>query len=118
MAAGSDVPSLWPSYTNRLDYELELGMYIGKQGIDIPKKRASEYIAGYTIFNDMSARDRQILETELNMGPGNGKDFINSNIMGPCLVTTDELHPKIRNLKMTVKINDDVTCVGNSRDMY
>jgi len=59
-----------------------------------------------------------MLEMGVKVGPGKGKDFINSNIMGPCLVTTDELHPKIKNLKMTVKINDDITCVGNSGDMY
>jgi len=118
MVAGPDDPILWPSYTNKLDYVLELGMYIGKQGIDISKKNASEYIAGYTIFNDISARDRQMLEMGVNVGPGKGKDFINSNIMGPCLVTLDELHSKIRNLKMAVKINDEVACVGNSGDMY
>ena len=46
MVAGSDVPILWPSYTNRLDYELELGMHIGKQGIDIPKKMSIRIYCG------------------------------------------------------------------------
>ena len=116
--AGPDDPILWPSYTDRLDYELEFGMYIGKKGADIPKKKATEYIAGYTIFNDISARDMQFQEMEVNMGPAKGKDFNNSNIMGPCLVTVDELQPRIKNLKMTLKINDEMTCVGNSGDMY
>ncbi len=118
MIAGPDDPILWPSYTNKLDYELELGMYIGKKGVDISKKRATEYIAGYTIFNDISARDRQMLEMEVNIGPAKGKDFNNSNIMGPCLVTADEIHPNIRNLKMVAKVNGEITCVGNSGDMY
>ncbi len=116
--AGPDDPILWPSYTNKLDYELELGMYIGKKGVDIPKKRAAEYIAGYTIFNDISARDRQRLEMEVNIGPAKGKDFNNSNIMGPCLVTADEIHSKIKNLKMIARVNGEVTCIGNSGDMY
>lgn len=118
MIAGPDDPILWPSYTNKLDYEFELGMYIGKKGVDIPKERAAEYIAGYTIFNDISARDRQMLEMEVNIGPAKGKDFNNSNIMGPCLVTVDEIHSSIRNLKMVAKINEEVTCVGDSGDMY
>jgi 2-keto-4-pentenoate hydratase/2-oxohepta-3-ene-1,7-dioic acid hydratase in catechol pathway len=116
--AGPDDPILWPSYTEKLDYELELGMYIGKKGTNISKKKATEHIAGYTIFNDISARDRQMIEMEVNMGPAKGKDFNNSNIMGPCLVTSDELHSKIRNLKMTARINGEITCEGNTGDMY
>jgi 2-keto-4-pentenoate hydratase/2-oxohepta-3-ene-1,7-dioic acid hydratase in catechol pathway len=116
--AGPDDPILWPSYTEKLDYELELGMYIGKKGTNISKKKAAEYIAGYTIFDDISARDRQMAEMEVSMGPAKGKDFNNSNIMGPCLVTTDELHSKIENLKMIARINGEITCEGNSGDMY
>ncbi len=116
--AGPDDPILWPSYTKKLDYELEFGIYIGKKGTDISKKRAAEYIAGYTIFNDISARDRQFLEMEVRMGPAKGKDFNNSNIMGPCLVTVDELYKRNRDLKMIARINGEVTCEGNSGDMY
>jgi len=116
--AGPDDPILWPSYTEKLDYELELGMYIGKKGTNISKKKAVEHIVGYTIFNDISARDRQMAEMEVSMGPAKGKDFNNSNIMGPCLVTTDELHSKIKNLKMISRINGKITCEGNSGDMY
>ena len=116
--AGPDDPILWPSYTEKLDYELELGMYIGKKGTNISKKKATEHIAGYTIFDDISARDRQMAEMEVSMGPAKGKDFNNSNIMGPCLVTSDELHSKIKNLKMIARINGKITCEGNSGDMY
>ena len=93
-------------------------MYIGKKGTNISKKKATEHIAGYTIFDDISARDRQMAEMEVSMGPAKGKDFNNSNIMGPCLVTTDELHSKIKNLKMIARINGEITCEGNSGDMY
>jgi 2-keto-4-pentenoate hydratase/2-oxohepta-3-ene-1,7-dioic acid hydratase in catechol pathway len=117
LVAGPDDPILWPSYTNKLDYEFEYAMCIGKKGTDIPSSKAVEYIAGYTILNDLSARDRQKAEMESNMGPAKGKDFNNGYIMGPCLVTADELHHKIRNLRMIAKINDEVVTDGNTGTM-
>jgi 2-keto-4-pentenoate hydratase/2-oxohepta-3-ene-1,7-dioic acid hydratase in catechol pathway len=57
--AGPEDPILWPSYTEMLDYELEFAVCIGKQGVNIPADKAQEYIFGYTIFNDISARDIQ-----------------------------------------------------------
>lgn len=117
MVAGPDDPILWPSYTKKLDYELEFGMCIGKRGVDISKEKAKDYIAGYTIFNDISARDRQMLEMEVGVGPAKGKDFDNGYIIGPCLVTADELQSKINNLKMIARINGEVVSEGNTRDM-
>lgn len=92
-------------------------MCIGKKGTDIPSSKAAEYIAGYTILNDLSARDRQKAEMESNMGPAKGKDFNNGYIMGPGLVTADELHHRIRNLRMIAKINDEVVTDGNTGTM-
>ena len=100
----------WPSYSERLDYELEMGMYIGREGRDIPKERARNYIAGFTIFNDVSARDIQFKEMSVMLGPAKGKDFC--NIMGPCLVTPDELDDM--DLRMTARINGEVWSEGNS----
>jgi 2-keto-4-pentenoate hydratase/2-oxohepta-3-ene-1,7-dioic acid hydratase in catechol pathway len=117
LIAGPDDPILWPSYTNKLDYEFEYAMYIGKKGTDIPSSKAAEYIAGYTILNDLSARDRQRTDMESHMGPAKGKDFNNGYIMGPCLVTADELHNRIRNLRMTAKINDKIVTDGNTGTM-
>ena len=57
---GPDEVIPWPAFTDLLDYELEYGIYIGKEGKNIPRERAEEYIAGYTIFNDISARDIQL----------------------------------------------------------
>jgi 2-keto-4-pentenoate hydratase/2-oxohepta-3-ene-1,7-dioic acid hydratase in catechol pathway len=111
---GADVP--WPRYSERLDFELEFGCYIGKAGKDIPKERAREHIFGYTIFNDFSARDEQTLEMLGQLGPGKGKDFDNSNVMGPCLVTADELDPY--NLEMTVRVNGEEWGRGNSCEMH
>ncbi|MFC1916033.1 fumarylacetoacetate hydrolase family protein [Chloroflexota bacterium] len=113
---GPDDPILWPSYTEKLDYELEFAVCIGKQGVNIPAEKAEEYIYGYTIFNDISARDIQKEEMALELGPAKGKNFQNSKIMGPCLVTPDELDAN--NLRMVARINGEVWSDGNSRDMH
>ncbi len=104
----------WPSYTDWLDYELEYGIYIGKKGKNIPREQATEYIAGYTIFNDVSARDIQALEMTARLGPAKGKDFC--SVMGPCLVTPDEIDPS--NLRMIARINGEAWSEGNSGTSY
>ena len=104
---GHGEPIRWPKYSDRLDYEFELGMYIGKRGRDIPAERAWEHIAGYTVFNDLGLRDIQPAEISLRMGPQKGKDFETSKIMGPCLVTADEV-PDIDGLRLIVRINGEV----------
>ena len=114
---GPDAEVPWPSYTERLDFELEFGCYIGRPGKDIPKERAREHIFGYTIFNDFSARDEQTKEMAGQLGPGKGKDFDNANAMGPCLVTADELGDPYR-LEMVVRVNGEEWGRGNSRDMH
>ena len=80
-----------PRNTKKLDWELEWGIFIGKQGRDIPKEKAGEYIGGYTIFNDFSARDIQGKEMGGRLGPAKGKDFDGGNSIGPVLVTPDEI---------------------------
>jgi 2-keto-4-pentenoate hydratase/2-oxohepta-3-ene-1,7-dioic acid hydratase in catechol pathway len=111
----ADVP--WPSYTERLDFELEFGCYIGRRGKDIRKESAREHIFGYTIFNDFSARDEQTLEMAGQLGPGKGKDFDNGNAMGPCLVTAEEIGDPYR-LTMIARVNGEEWGRGNSRDMH
>jgi 2-keto-4-pentenoate hydratase/2-oxohepta-3-ene-1,7-dioic acid hydratase in catechol pathway len=112
---GADVP--WPAYSERMDFELEFGCWIGTAGKDIPKERAREHIFGYSIFNDFSARDEQTKEMAGQLGPGKGKDFDNSNVIGPCLVTADELEDPY-NLEMKVRVNGEEWGRGNSRDMH
>jgi fumarylacetoacetate (FAA) hydrolase len=75
--------------SNELDIELEIACVIGRAGKDISVDEAADYIAGYTIMNDWSARDFQRQDMKLNLGPGKGKDFATS--LGPWLVTPDEL---------------------------
>jgi len=88
---GHGDPIIWPPYTEMLDYELEFGMYLMEGGVDISEKDAGSLIAGYTIFNDVSARDIQMKEMSTRMGPSKGKDFDSGNVMGPYLVTPDEV---------------------------
>ena len=86
---GHNEPVPYPVGSKELDIELEIACVIGCAGKDIPVDEAADFIAGYTIMNDWSARDFQRLDMKLNLGPGKGKDFATS--LGPWLVTPDEL---------------------------
>jgi 2-keto-4-pentenoate hydratase/2-oxohepta-3-ene-1,7-dioic acid hydratase in catechol pathway len=112
---GPDEIIPWPAFTDLLDYELEYGIYIGKEGRNIQRERAGDYIAGYTIFNDVSARDIQLQEMQAGgLGPAKGKDTC--SVMGPCLVTTDGPDPK--NLRMIARVNGEVWSDNNSGTAY
>lgn len=100
----------WPSYTEEMDYELELCAVVGKKGRDIDAADADRYIAGYTIYNDFSARDIQFEEMEVNLGPAKGKDFIGANAFGPYMVTPDEID--IADVSMTARVNGEVWSDG------
>ena len=108
---GHKEPLHWPSYTRRLDYELELACIIGKEGRNIPVEEAGNYIVGYSIMNDFSARDIQKHEMMCRLGPAKGKDF--GTVVGPWLVTKDEVGDP-RDLRMTAKINGELWSDGNS----
>ncbi|MGN6869874.1 MAG: fumarylacetoacetate hydrolase family protein [Solirubrobacteraceae bacterium] len=85
-----------------LDLELEVAAIIGKPGTNISPDRAADHIAGYTIFNDWSARDLQIAEMALGLGICKGKDF--ANTLGPWIVTPDELDPYRSNDRFDVAL--------------
>ncbi len=112
---GADV--IWPSYAQFLDIELELAIVIGKRGKDIAPEDAPGHIFGYTILNDVSARDAQMLEMPGQLGPAKGKDFDTGNILGPYILTADEVaHPVA--LDMQARVNGERWGGGNSRDMH
>lgn len=113
---GHEAEVRWPHYSNRLDFELEFGCFIGKPGRDIAREKAREHIFGYTIFNDVSARDEQVIDMPGQLGPGKGKDFDTGNVLGPCLVTADEL-PDPYSLDMEVRVNGERWGGGNSGSM-
>lgn len=114
IGTGQDV--LWPRYSKMLDYELEFGIFLGKGGKNIRRDKAHEHIFGYCIFNDVSARDAQLREMQGQLGPAKGKDFDTGNVMGPWLVTPDEL-PDPYNLTMVARINGEEWSRGNSGAM-
>lgn len=64
-----------------MDYERELGAVIGKMGKDIPRERALEHVLGFTLYNDMTARDLQDREMRGHVGPAEGKDFDKGNVL-------------------------------------
>ena len=114
--SGPDDEIEWPAYTEWLDFEGEIGFFIGKRGKDIPREQALDHVFGYTIFNDFSARDQQAEEMEGRMGPTKGKSFDTSNVVGPWIVTRDEI-PDYRALKATVRINGEVRGQGTTAEM-
>lgn len=115
-----------PDHFQKLDFELECAIVICKHGRNIRAAEAHEYIGGLMIMNDMSARTLQMEEMKLNLGPAKGKDF--STVIGPWLVTLDELEPYLApakenhegaswNLRMTCSVNGVQVSEGNVADM-
>lgn len=110
-------------HLQKLDFELELAIIVGKSGMNISAKNADKHIAGYTIMNDLSARVLQMEEMKLNLGPAKGKDF--ATTIGPWMVTPDELAQyKIStdfgdkyDLKMEAFHNTKKVSEGNAKDM-
>jgi fumarylacetoacetate (FAA) hydrolase len=115
-----------PDHFQKLDFELEVAIVVGKKGRNIRAAEADRYIFGYLIMNDMSARTLQMEEMLLNLGPAKGKDF--STVIGPWLVTPDELEPyrvsakpghtgNNYDLSMKCWVNDKLVSSGNMKDM-
>jgi 2-keto-4-pentenoate hydratase/2-oxohepta-3-ene-1,7-dioic acid hydratase in catechol pathway len=100
---GTNTTVKWPRYSKVMDYELEFGIVTKNKGANIPASRAADHIFGYTIFNDFSARDAQRIEMEGRLGPAKGKSFDGGNVMGPWIVTPDEIaDPHDLDISLTV----------------
>ena len=115
-----------PDHFAKLDFELEAAIVINKPGRNVTAAEADDYIGGLMIMNDMSARTLQMEEMLLNLGPAKGKDF--STVIGPMLVTLDELEQyevackeghvgKAWNLGMKCSVNGIQVSEGNLSDM-
>lgn len=110
-------------HLGKLDFELECAIVIGKEGRDISAQDADDYVAGYMVMNDWSARELQMQEMKLNLGPAKGKDFATS--LGPWMVTRDELasrrietpNGETYDLEMTAFVNGTKVSEGNVKDM-
>ena len=114
--AGPGATVRWPRYSQVMDYEAEIGVVTRRARANIPESEAKAHIFGYTIFNDFSARDRQLLETQGRMGPAKGKSFENSNVLGPYIVTPDELGDP-QALAVAVRINGETRSTGDTSGM-
>ena len=105
---GPEASVPWPYYTDKLDYELEIGAVLGRVASGVTVEEAWKCIAGYTIFNDWSARDIQFREMSVGLGPGLSKDFATS--IGPCLVLADAIN--IASARMTARVNGEMWSEG------
>lgn len=108
---GPDEDVLWPSYTQRLDYECEVAAVVGRRGRDLTLTEAAEAIFGYTVMNDWSARDVQAEEMSCWLGPAKGKDFATS--LGPVLVTAEEWSPEDDHA-MVVRVDGEAWSQGST----
>lgn len=112
---GPDEDVVWPSFSTKLDYEMEIAAVLGVRGRDLAGAAAEDAIVGYMVMNDWSARDVQRLEMAARLGPAKSKDFATS--LGPALVTRDEIDPR-DGLAMTARVNGEVWSRGDSSDMH
>lgn len=121
--SGSGPIPVLPKHLDKLDFELEIAIVMGKEGRNIPANKADDYIFGYTIMNDWSARGLQMEEMKLNLGPAKGKDF--STSLGPYLVPKEDLesfslpsaHGRRHDLRMKAFVNGKQVSDGNAKDM-
>jgi 2-keto-4-pentenoate hydratase/2-oxohepta-3-ene-1,7-dioic acid hydratase in catechol pathway len=104
--SGPDEDIFWPDYSKIADFELEWAVVIGKRGKDISLAAAPDHVFGYTIFNDWSARDEQLIHMEMGIGPAGGKDFDGSVSLGPCIATSDEFRD-VSDVRMIARINGE-----------
>lgn len=113
---GPDADIPWPSYTDELDHELELAVVIGKAGRNISRGDALDHVFGVTIWNDLSARDTQRRELPIGMGPCKSKDWDGSNVLGPCIVTMDEID--LLDVQLEVRVNGECWGRDTTRSMH
>ena len=113
-APGSTV--MWPRYSEVMDYELEVAVVTRRTRANIPVAEAGAHIFGYTVFNDFSARDRQAVEMQGRLGPAKGKSFDGSNVLGPWIVTPDEIGDP-QSLHVEVRVNGETRAKSDTSGM-
>lgn len=106
-----------PSYADELDLEFELAVIIGRGGIDIAEEVAAEHVFGYTVYDDFSARAIQAQEMAVGLGPAKGKDFTGAHVLGPMVVTADEV-PDPYALGMRATVNGEEWTRGSTAQMH
>jgi 2-keto-4-pentenoate hydratase/2-oxohepta-3-ene-1,7-dioic acid hydratase in catechol pathway len=116
VVTGPEATVAWPRYSKVMDYELEIAIVTRRTRANIPEAEAAEHIFGYTIFNDFSARDRQGVEMAGRLGPAKGKSFDGANVLGPWIVTPDELGDP-ETLNVEVRVNGETRAKGTTANM-
>ncbi|HSM71667.1 MAG TPA: fumarylacetoacetate hydrolase family protein [Anaerolineales bacterium] len=112
----------YPSYTSAIDFELEIAAVIAKPGTNLTPEEVPDHIFGFTIMNDWSARDLQVQEMRVNLGPAKSKDFASS--YGPVIATHESLadkatdRPGVYDLEMIARVNGRELSRGNLTDIY
>ncbi len=109
---GTGEPIVLPKVSEQVDYEAELAVIIGRRARHVAIDRALDFVAGYSIFNDVSARDYQKRTSQWMIG----KSFDTFGPFGPALVTTDEI-PNPHELELTLTLNDLERQHTNTRHM-
>lgn len=110
------MPIVLPDGVENVDYELELALVIGRPAYRVPVESALDYVAGYTICNDVGARQIQRLEMEAQIGITLSKNFRSFAPVGPWLVTADEI-PDPQNLDIWLTVNGEQRQKANTSDM-
>ncbi len=110
---GHGAPIVRPRVSEQLDYEGEFVAVIGRGGRDIPKARALEHVAAYSLFNDASIRDYQFKAPQWTVG----KNFDDTGAFGPCLVTADALPPGCQGLLLQTRLNGEIVQSASTDDL-
>lgn len=105
-------PIVLPTSSGQIDWEVELAVVIGRQGKAISKAEAWDYVAGYTVMNDVSGREAQFADSQWFRG----KSFDTFAPLGPALVTPDDI-ADVGNLRLTASVDGQMMQDGNTRDL-
>jgi 5-oxopent-3-ene-1,2,5-tricarboxylate decarboxylase / 2-hydroxyhepta-2,4-diene-1,7-dioate isomerase len=112
----ADAPVLCPKNVGRIDPEVELAVVIGKEGKRISRAKAMDYVAGYTILNDVTARDMQTRDMALAHPWFLSKSFDTFGPLGPCITLLDEI-PDPHALEISLSVNGEVRQRSNTSQM-
>jgi 2-keto-4-pentenoate hydratase/2-oxohepta-3-ene-1,7-dioic acid hydratase in catechol pathway len=112
---GPQDPVPWPPFSQKLDFEAEIAAVVGRPAHQVARSKAREFIFGYTVMNDVSARDIQVAEMRVRLGPAQAKDF--ATVLGPYIVTPDEL-PPWNTWSVEIAINGEVWHQGPLTEPY
>jgi len=113
---GPDEPVIYKKFLTRVDPEIELGVVIGKGGANIPESEAQSHVAGYTIVNDVTARDMQKEDLQLSSPWTRSKGIDTFCPIGPCIVLPDEIGEPVE-LDMEMRVNGEVRQKDNTRSL-